>query len=85
MSSMSGPYDGSQVCATMDQEFFFPITERDQIKNTAMSKQICGTCALFTACSQYAEHTPGTYGIWAGKYYGGTGYISLAKPKRVVK
>jgi len=72
---MSLPFDGSQSCAEVDPELFFPDNTRDR-KAVAKAKQVCMACPLFTACLEYAKSTPGLVGIWGGKLFDGAGYVS---------
>ena len=66
--------DGSQLCAHFDREIFFPDSKNDPNKKTAIA--LCKACPLLSACSKYAETTPGLYGIWGGKEYYGIGFVS---------
>lgn len=75
---MSDLFEGSQLCAQTDPELFFNFeTKSDAIK-------ICNRCPVFSACKQYAESAEGLYGVWAGKWYNGSGYRSSIIDKRVV-
>jgi len=73
---MSYPYDGTQVCAQVDPDVFFPDKDTRSKKALAEAKAICNTCSLLSACKEYAQATPGLYGIWAGEWRDGTGYVS---------
>jgi hypothetical protein len=66
--------DGTQLCAQTDREIFFPSGKGDP--NKKLAKDICQACPLLSACHEYAENTPGLYGIWGGKEYFGIGFVS---------
>lgn len=66
--------NGEQLCAHFDREIFFPDSKNDPNKKTAIA--LCKACPLLSACSKYAETTPGLYGIWGGKEYYGIGFVS---------
>ena len=66
--------DGSQLCAQTDREIFFPVGKGDP--NKKIAKALCQACPLLSACNEYAENTPGLYGIWGGKEYYGIGFVS---------
>lgn len=57
-------FDGSQLCAKVDPEIFFPHpTDRAGIKN---AKDICNQCNFTTRCLEYALWEPSLDGIWGG-------------------
>jgi len=66
--------NGEQLCAQTDREIFFPLSKNDPNKKLAIA--MCKACPLLSACSEYAEKTPGLYGVWGGKEYFGIGYLS---------
>jgi hypothetical protein len=66
--------NGSQLCAQTDGEIFFPTSKSDP--NTPKAIAMCKACPLLSACREYAETTPGLYGIWGGKEYYGVGFVS---------
>jgi len=66
--------NGSQLCAHTDREIFFPVGKDDP--NKKIAKATCQACPLLSACHEYAENTPGLYGIWGGKEYFGIGFVS---------
>ena len=66
--------NGEQLCAQTDREIFFPVSKADPNKKLAIA--MCKACPLLSACSKYAEITPGLYGIWGGKEYYGIGFVS---------
>jgi hypothetical protein len=59
-------FDGSQVCAQVDPELFFP---RKGGSNAA-AKKLCGTCEFLNPCRRYAmtAHVAGypVSGVWGG-------------------
>lgn len=67
-------FDGTQACATMDQEMFFPSSLDDIRKSLQLVVPICKSCSMFTKCSTYSRNTAGLQGIWAGVMYEGAGY-----------
>ena len=79
------PYDGTQLCAQVDPETFFPNNNfviKEQIR---IAVNICNQCHLLKACNEYAERQPSLYGVWGGKVYDGSGYISPVFAQRKVK
>jgi len=66
--------NGEQLCAQTDREIFFPLSKADPNKKLAIA--MCKACPLLSACNEYAEKTPGLYGVWGGKEYFGIGYLS---------
>jgi hypothetical protein len=66
--------NGEQLCAQTDRDIFFPVSKADPNKKLAIA--MCNRCPLLSACDAYAEKTPGLYGIWGGKEYYGTGFVS---------
>ena len=55
-------FDGTQPCAQMDPEIFFPHpSDREGIAN---AKTICNTCEFVDACLKYAVNEPSIQGIW---------------------
>ena len=73
---MSYPYDGTQSCAQTDPDLFFPDGEGRSKNAIADAKAVCNACALFSACKKYSQATPGLYGVWAGEWRDGSGYVS---------
>jgi hypothetical protein len=67
-------FDGTQSCAKMDQDVFFPASIPDTRKSLQIAIPICKACSMFTKCSNYSRNTPGIQGIWAGVMYEGLGY-----------
>ena len=85
---MSSPFDGTQSCAQTDPEVFFPDNNFERKKELALAVSICKQCPLIKACLSYAKKQNGSYGVWGGKWFDGTGYISPqirnTKPKELV-
>ena len=81
------PYDGTQLCAQVDPETFFPNNNfviKEQIR---IAVNICNQCHLLKACNEYAELQPSLFGVWGGKMYDGSGYttpISVQRSKKKV-
>ncbi len=71
--------NGEQLCAHDDREIFFPVGKGDPNKKLAIA--MCKACPLLSACNNYAETTPGLYGIWGGKEYHGIGFVSAMSHK----
>jgi hypothetical protein len=67
-------FDGTQSCAKMDQDVFFPASIPDTRKSLQIAIPICKACSMFTKCSTYSRNTAGIQGIWAGVMYEGLGY-----------
>lgn len=64
---IKAPYfDGSQVCAQIDPELFFPEKPSDSIINMRYVKPICNACAFKNPCLEYALQNMELEGIWAG-------------------
>jgi hypothetical protein len=59
-------FDGSQNCANLDTEFFYPVSELDEQQVTIrMLKKVCSDCPFKQPCQEYAlAHE--RYGFWAG-------------------
>jgi WhiB family redox-sensing transcriptional regulator len=54
------PFDGSQLCAQVDPELFFP----EEYDNVHEAKAVCRSCPLTTSCLEYAMAHPELEGIW---------------------
>lgn len=76
--SVPYPYDGSQLCAQIDPETFFPDGRLRNKEALAEAKSLCKRCPILNACKEYSQATPGLYGVWAGKWRDGTGYSTPA-------
>lgn len=75
---MPNPFDGTQLCAKVDPDLFFPEDRSDYKPSIAQAKALCVQCPMLAACSKYVNETPGLYGVWAGKWLDGSGYTSPA-------
>lgn len=58
-------FDGSQVCAKVDPELFFPDPTETQ-ERLQQVKPLCDSCAFLAPCLEYALANPSMQGIWAG-------------------
>jgi len=56
-------FDGSQLCAQVDPELFFP--ERGDNTISKVAKAICAECPFKKPCAEYALHFE-IRGIWGG-------------------
>jgi len=70
--------DGSQACAQVDPELFFPESNMAYMHTIGTIQAICSACPLYAKCKNYSDNTPGLYGVWAGRLFTGVGYISPA-------
>ena len=70
MARLSNPFDGRQLCATVDKDWFFPDEHEDtnQVMSlkTMNAKAVCKACPLMLSCLEYALKTPALEGIWGG-------------------
>jgi WhiB family transcriptional regulator, redox-sensing transcriptional regulator len=67
MDGIKAPYfDGSQVCAQVDPELFFPDSSAEIQVNLRTVKPLCKSCEFQEACLEYALKHPELQGIWAG-------------------
>lgn len=58
-------FDGSQPCAQIDPDLFFPDNQGEARKVKNITRKICGTCAFQTPCLEYALET-NPLGTWGG-------------------
>jgi WhiB family redox-sensing transcriptional regulator len=58
-------FDGSQPCAQIDSELFFPESAGDAVRLKPIIKKICGSCDFQAPCLEYALDTH-SFGIWGG-------------------
>lgn len=58
-------FDGSQVCAHVDPELFFPEPVESQEKLRRV-QPLCNSCRFLEPCLEYAIKHPEMQGIWAG-------------------
>jgi WhiB family redox-sensing transcriptional regulator len=56
--------DGSQPCAQVDPEIFFP--DPSDRAGIARAKEICNTCNFIEECLASAVWEPKLEGIWGG-------------------
>jgi hypothetical protein len=75
---MSNPFDGTQLCAQVDPAIFFPEERKTWKSDIAQAKSLCAQCPMLKACAKYADGTVGLYGIWAGEWRDGSGFVSQA-------
>jgi WhiB family redox-sensing transcriptional regulator len=61
----SAPFNGSQLCKSVDPELFFPEDYNDRL-SVHKAKAICKDCPLTTACLEYAMSDSGLDGVWGG-------------------
>lgn len=70
MARLRNPFDGRQLCATVDKDWFFPDEIEDTVSvmslKTMNAKAVCKACPLTMACLEYALKTPSLEGIWGG-------------------
>lgn len=58
-------FDGSQPCAQIDPDLFFPENHVEARKVKEITKKICSTCEFQAPCLEYAlENNP--LGTWGG-------------------
>lgn len=58
-------FDGTQPCASMPGDKFFPDSAAEEIEALKELRIICNSCQFQTPCLQYSlEHS--VQGIWAG-------------------
>ena len=68
----TAPYfDGTQPCASMDPEIFFPEDKqgrasREDHWEIAFAKGICQDCPIRNLCLEYALTADEEFGIWGG-------------------
>lgn len=59
-------FDGTQACATVDPELFFPEgNDKQAYADKRDAIQVCQGCNFIEPCLDYALHTD-VQGIWAG-------------------
>ncbi len=66
----SNPFDGTQLCAQLDGDMFFPDeledTEEVMSLKTMTAKAVCIDCPIKLDCLNYAVAHPELLGIWGG-------------------
>jgi len=66
MGGIKAPFfDGSQPCAQIDPDLFFPETAGEALGIRATVKKICGSCEFQSACFEYAMKN-NELGAWGG-------------------
>lgn len=64
---IKAPYfDGSQPCAQIGGDFFFPDEDTGSMMYISFAKKVCNSCPFKKACLEYAL-THNVEGIWGGK------------------
>jgi WhiB family redox-sensing transcriptional regulator len=63
-------FDGSQPCAGVDVDLFFP--PRGGAASGRAAKAICATCPFLEPCLEYAVHAQGVPGRYVDGIWGGT-------------
>ena len=63
LSVTSSPFDGTQLCKTVDPEIFFPENYVDK-EPIEKAKAICNDCWIKDQCLSFAIHERN--GIWGG-------------------
>ena len=67
LDGIRAPYfDGSQVCAQVDPELFFPEGSSEIRPNLRIVKPLCNSCEFKDLCLKYALKHTELQGIWAG-------------------
>ena len=70
LSLTSNPFDGTQLCAQIDGDMFFPDeledTEEVMSLKTMTAKAVCIDCPIQLSCLTYAVEHPELLGIWGG-------------------
>ena len=60
-------WSNEAACLSAEPETFFPIgSGGGALDDVAMAKAICGSCAVLTACREYALATRQPFGVWGG-------------------
>jgi hypothetical protein len=58
-------FDGSQPCAQIDPELFFPETSAVALRIKKVVKEICSHCDFKVECLEYAMDN-NLLGVWGG-------------------
>jgi WhiB family redox-sensing transcriptional regulator len=58
-------FDGTQPCASLPPDMFFPETPAETVRIKPTLKKICASCRFQEPCLQYALENAVT-GVWAG-------------------
>ena len=59
-------FDGTQRCAGVNQEYFFPTKGADAHHAVEAAKRLCAGCRFLTACRDYAVPRRSVLGVWGG-------------------
>lgn len=59
-------FDGTQSCANLDTELFFPEGEEQTKNSLQVLIPICKACKFNSACLEYAIRDTTIMGIWGG-------------------
>lgn len=59
-------FDGSQVCAQVDPELFFPDNHKEARARMKVVRPLCDSCQFKISCLEYALKHEDLYGIWGG-------------------
>jgi len=59
-------FDGTQVCAQVDPEMFFPDNPSEWITKLRLVRPLCNSCEFQAPCLEYAVERPELMGIWGG-------------------
>ena len=66
MDGIKAPsFDGTQLCAQVDPELFFPNTAGEANRVKKIVKKLCSSCEFQTLCLEYALDND-VLGIWGG-------------------
>lgn len=65
-------FDGSQACAGVDVELFFPPRGSSAQLSVRRAKQLCAGCPFQAACLEYAMTAQGASGVYVDGVWGGT-------------
>lgn len=70
---MTAPtFDGTQACAGMDPELFFPTRATGARQKIAEAKKVCAACPFTDPCREYATWAQGSAGRYLDGVWGGT-------------
>ena len=59
-------FDGSQACAEIGTEVFFPPPDGYGNMLTRQARKICEGCSFLVPCSEWALHHADPFGIYGG-------------------
>ena len=75
--------DGTQVCAQVDPEIFFPDDSENPRLTLNTARKLCASCEFKEPCLEYAIVHPELVGVWAGTNEWQREDIRTARNKRV--